>query len=563
MDELPTELRQHRRLRGGRKKDGTTQCEGPDQPFAIKRQLLLGGQRHTSLFELQLENPATGHTPNKVVALTIAAALQQELAEALGIEPSEIGWGAMAARLPNDRKTYSTMLYDTAAGGAGYVEQAPRMLAELLANTRRRLLCDVNQCDAMCHGCLLSFETQHVATEINRHTALAFLTEEFLAYFVMPDAHRVFGQDTVPEYLNLYAALRQAREARAAERARLYLTGDASEWDIRVWPALPLIHQWLADDIDVEIVIENGSRATIPPEDADFLAILGSQPGVSLRETPSVCPSGLLAEVGGSAGVRRWAVVGVGSLNADETWGSGGALVTVSVRGETLPDVGTRLDAQSLATVDRSVYRALEAGSQLDGRTSNQQLGLRLWRWLTGAVAPLATRLDGGVKLREVRFADRYLSSPVNAFLAFDAIRFLEQYSGGTAPSTSVTVETTLNRSHGKYPSCWDHDWAETNTQEEVLNHLLSHLLGRVRLRTLSRRQMQHHRELTLVWEDGASWSMRLDHGLSFLRPRAPEPFDFTRKSRSQAGMIRNMNIHVEANTRVASIFYVQPAVQP
>ena len=31
-------------------------------------------------------------------------------------------------------------------------------------------------CDAACHGCLLTYDTQHRAADLNRHKAHAFLT---------------------------------------------------------------------------------------------------------------------------------------------------------------------------------------------------------------------------------------------------------------------------------------------------------------------------------------------------------------------------------------------------
>ncbi|MEC8025471.1 MAG: helicase-related protein, partial [Myxococcota bacterium] len=91
---LPKALQGHARLRGKKQGDTEHRCPGPDLAFGTKRQLLLGGERSTSVFELQLRDPVTATDLSEDVAWTLAVALRRALAEYLGIDPSEIGWSA-------------------------------------------------------------------------------------------------------------------------------------------------------------------------------------------------------------------------------------------------------------------------------------------------------------------------------------------------------------------------------------------------------------------------------------------------------------------------------------
>ena len=69
----------------------------------------------------------------------------------------------------------SIFLFDTAEGGSGYVEAMRWQGTEALRQTRQILDC-VNNCDAACHGCLLTYGTQYAFDALNRHDALAFLS---------------------------------------------------------------------------------------------------------------------------------------------------------------------------------------------------------------------------------------------------------------------------------------------------------------------------------------------------------------------------------------------------
>jgi ATP-dependent helicase YprA (DUF1998 family) len=107
----------------------------------------------------------------------LAVALQHSLAEMLGIDRRELGFHVSSLYWDSVNLPLIA-LFDTAAGGAGYASQAARDIPALLAGARTILDCP-RECDAACHGCLISFETDRVADTLNRHAALALVDQLF------------------------------------------------------------------------------------------------------------------------------------------------------------------------------------------------------------------------------------------------------------------------------------------------------------------------------------------------------------------------------------------------
>ncbi len=174
-------LDNHRPLRFQRKdRAGSTPiCQGNSESFAIQYNLSLGARQHTDVFELQLRLPSEASPMNDAQAFSLAVALKHALARQLGIDPRELGQHVSGIYWDSTRHPILA-LFDTAPGGAGYASQAAGFVLPLLGAARLVLACP-NDCDAACHGCLLSFETDEDADKLDRHAALAFLDAFFTA----------------------------------------------------------------------------------------------------------------------------------------------------------------------------------------------------------------------------------------------------------------------------------------------------------------------------------------------------------------------------------------------
>ena len=163
----------HTRLRGGKDDDGQASCDGA--AFAIQRHLWLGGGRQTDVCEIQLVGMADNPT-----ALSLAIAMRRAFCGLLGIEDEEVGFAARPSKAEDGSGMQSLFLYDSATGGNGYVAALKYLTADVLHKSLHVLDCRRN-CDQACHGCLLSYSTQHYAKELSRHHALSFLNRAMTA----------------------------------------------------------------------------------------------------------------------------------------------------------------------------------------------------------------------------------------------------------------------------------------------------------------------------------------------------------------------------------------------
>lgn len=171
--ELPGAMATHYPLRGGdKKKSATGHCNGLEQSFKIQRNLRLGGREYSDLFELQLNHPKLNRPLEKTEATSLAVALRDALCSKLGIETNEVGYATPQAIFAQGNAGNTIFLFDRAAGGAGYATQAPDFLEELFTIARKNLACPRN-CDAACHGCLLAYDTNFDAENLDRRRALA------------------------------------------------------------------------------------------------------------------------------------------------------------------------------------------------------------------------------------------------------------------------------------------------------------------------------------------------------------------------------------------------------
>ncbi|MBK7402425.1 MAG: DUF1998 domain-containing protein [Myxococcales bacterium] len=231
---VPSELELHRPLRGGRGSgDGT--CGGGESRFAIQRNVRLGGEQTTDVFELQLTDPLTGAPLSDLTAaMTIAVALREAVARRLGVEAREVGWSAFVDKSEVGDGRATIVLYDTAGGGAGCVGQVAPHLAALLRDARAVLACPRN-CDRACHGCLLRFDTQHDIEQLDRQAGSAYLTDRLLDALAPPPEQFLFGEASRPAFQQTMAGVVREAGRTSASEVRVYLGGDARDWDRHTW----------------------------------------------------------------------------------------------------------------------------------------------------------------------------------------------------------------------------------------------------------------------------------------------------------------------------------------
>lgn len=537
----------HKRLRGGRLNDREAQCPANDAPdWAILRGVRLGVVAHTEVFELQPRDAAQ-RPIDRTTAYTLAVVLRRALCELLGIEETEVGAMAAPSRTASTEPGYSVYLYDTAAGGAGYVSQMAARLPELLRRAQAALDCPRN-CDAACQACLLTNDTQYHLDDLDRHAALALLSGPFLTALDLPDALRVFGADTELELEPLKLALERETQRLPSRELRVYLAGEPTDWEPLAWRLRGLLERWSSAGVTVRLIVPVEVLSALGDSQRDELAVLVAYCGAELlqaADTTSVSAGGLplVVELDGVGQGIRWAAATQAALVPGPHWGGGepgGPFVRVRAAGTlaAIPPAWLRVRPEDLRPRLLGVV-PLSLTGELDG--PSRGFGERAWRLLAERVPTLAERLLGDMPLESVRYEDRYLRSPLAVVLLYRFLDGLGRYAGGIAGETVVEVHTTrLDRTDPRQPRLLFHDWRDALERRQVVEAWYRQRWPGISWDEAPVRERAHARRLSLRWADGEHWSIRLDQGFGYwaVRSGTRAGFPFASDPAAQAGAL-------------------------
>ena len=558
---LPTQLIEHRKLRGGKDKDGSTLCPANDRTHSTMRHQALGSSERTDVFELQLAEIPTGRiVKDPVVLSTVAVALRQAAAEELGIEERELGWAVIPSRAPSGDAGLSIALYDTAAGGAGFVGAIPERLATLLRSARNKLDCP-RRCDAACHACLLSYDTQHHVDVLDRNKGEALLSDTFLQALELDPRHRYFGDASRSEYQPLPQALRREARHQHVTKVRLVLGGEPASWDLSAWEMRTPFLAWAANGIEIELGVAPGVIDAIDEANRAALASLVEASVVSVRELDSLLqPRQIVAEVWGREAVR-WASEGGEARAPGPDWGVSSVVLVRSRAHQALEEwTGPLIGVAELrpAPPVGGNFHGVAIERQLAGDI--RRFGHNLWRLVFEKVPQLQQRLAGGQSIQKISYTDRYLRSPLTVRLLVEVVAYLRaSFPAALAERTPVEITTMrLERTNRRRPTLTG-DWDDSRDRKEVLRMTLAEHGLSAAVTEVDRQQVAHHRGLTVTWNDGSSWRLRLDEGFGFLSDgRHPTNFPFHLKPDRQSQALLKATPHIDRRANLPSQIYVE-----
>lgn len=548
---------QHRRLRGGKESDGTARCPGSDGQFTIKRNLWLGGEEQTDVFQLRLKHPTLPEvTIPEAAAVSLAIALRLSLCQALGVESQEIGWSVQNNR-EHGIGFRDIYLFDSAAGGAGYVASAGFMIEELLSSAKEILSrCD---CDKACHSCLLDFGTQYHAEHLDRKAALDWLNEDFFSSLRVPSDYCAFGATTSYEPRGVAEGMLIALQKRPIKSVSFVADGHVDLWDVDSWPLWRHLASISTPEagVDANLILSESVKNTLP---WPILHSVVSKANARQAKVYVVPDSSVRLGKCTIAGVISspdksitWGVFDQNSLALGSGWGQGTSDWPV-VKGILGDNLAQKREI-NLGLVDSARPEdctQVLVDKELDGDILN--IGASFWSLLESKSSWLKQCFEHGPPI-SIEYCDRYVRSPLSARVLFE---LLKRFASTTDHKSELRVRTTASTQLQTGRSLY-HDWRDDGTQKAVLQHLFQPFFT-VSVTVYARPQeLSHSRFLSLAWANGLRVDVNLDQGVGFYRTRTFKSFDFAETPNAQAQKLSALRLSVENQSPSMPLYVLKP----
>ena len=499
----------------------------------VKGNVYLGFQTQTDVLEVYLKSPKTNEwlpdsASGQIIALTLAAALRDVLAEQLGISSVEMGIGYRLDRdIVSGQKRSVIQLFDQVSGGAGFVLAGLENLPELLKAMAAKLLCSAD-CDSVCSSCLAGQDSQIERNELDRRAALLWLEEnELLQHLNLPEVfsdipHATYCAFSPRRWIN-------SNIQRGADTLSILLAGDFEYWQIEHADFRNQILTWqIVDGLQVSIGIPFIEK--MPKDIKNSFARLAKFGVHFFGVTSSL--------------IQKSSHFALQMTNADKTYSlfsnNHQPLIPQSEWLNSLDDtiwVSSMdipiLEYKALPTNDWELNSlgaiVLEVANELNGPL--QQWTTQLKTLLSKECPEFSTLInhDSAVTLT---YIDRYLKSPWHIMLLGGV---LSLFKGSDLQQVNIQ---TLEPNGSDRPSTQiTHDWSNGKELSLVLREWLFKDLGvypsiRLEQQTTA---LQHGRVLTIQWQSGRTTQIIFDQGMGYWRPKGFSSYDLKLNFRASA----------------------------
>ncbi|KKZ86596.1 DEAD/DEAH box helicase [Rhizobium phaseoli] len=525
-------LSQHAPLRWKTGEDAS-RCQGNDNAWAVRRNLELGYEIATDVFELQPSVPL-----KKAAATALVIAMREGIARILGIEADEMGFATRTSEGLLAQHARSMLIFDRAAGGAGFSASIATRFPAVLAEARRVLECRNPGCVTGCAACVLVSDAPFEEGSLDRSSALRFLTNHLTFHNPLADEDRLSSDAAV----SISVVDEVERKLRDAVRPTVYVflpeTTDAGL--LGEWSATAYLDRWRFLGNDVIFVVPEGFVSKC--DTAGRLALYdlgqrfakgGSNPVHAGR---SMEFNGLAAGiiVATQSGSTVWATRDPSTWEAGPTWSQ--PMSAPIVHGTVVVELRTSpLERSSLLPASSSHFERI---------TGELDRGLALFGG--GMSTKIKARLESvgipkSLKIETVAYSDPYIKSPLVAKM------FVDTVSGLLKGSTGATVELSTNAPGGKLgvPFRIYDDWRDSAEAEAVMDEYAK--LKGVDLKVRFG-QVPHGRYMTIKFKGGVSATIVFDQGFGAWRTTSSGnliSFDFRVSAKRQAEALARSTVSV------------------
>lgn len=327
----------------------------------------------------------------------------------------------------------------------------------------------------------------------------------------------MFGESTRAEYDSPKLLTARYGDGKAARRIRVHLAAPAGKWDFASWTGWEQLRTLAGANTEIELVVPKAALDGLEWDQRNLIAAYLEGSGVELRVVPEPVAAGTLnLHLEFELASQSYRVAGATALAPDEAWHSAPDGSVSQLCAGPLPSLGgevTRLEP--VEQVARGTFKELKFGKGLEGNLRG--FGHRFFGALAEAEPRLKTVLENSGPLSAYKYEDKYISSPLIVSLLSEV---LSQVSA-SSEDTVGAITTTGAHPRQRPMRCGD-DFEGPAQQKQAIEKVTG-----VAPRVIDGREAKHRRELLLEWENGTKLTVRLDHGLGFMKLHRPEGMSF------------------------------------
>ena len=518
----------HKPLRYRKDQD---RCPGNDKPFSIKRNLSLGLEVTTDVFELQPQ-----HTMRRAGANALVIALREALAQELGVDADEMGFAASQSHNALGAPAVSLFLFDRAAGGAGFAVSFEHLLRPVLRRAEQILDCQTPGCEKACAACVLTADAPDGKDELDRTAALAFLR----AHLTFPD--ELGPNDCFADGADLSLAPLDEidRELRRAARMTLtvFVPDRSNPAAFQDWPLAAELLDWKKRGHETRLALAPALFTGLSSADKLGLRDFALQHNVGLvtAEAPAFANGAHALAMVHAEGASSciWATREAEPRFPGAAWGR--PIGHPVARGSaSIGVLSTAVDLDTLLPPPGA--QLLQIGAELDCDLAT--FGARASK----IIADLLSKCGGwhSAGIAQAYYQDSYVASPLVARLLIDTMKQIFARSG--ASDAALVIATRAPRPNDQRGQPWQigHDWRDAADQKAVIERLGQ--LSGVRV-SVRQQDVPHGRYLSIRFANGSVSTVVLDQGFGAWAPprHVTVRHDFGADAAAQAKLLGSVN---------------------
>lgn len=499
----PSPLAGHAPLRW-KKDENALVCEGNSNAWAIRRNMELGYEITTDVFELQPANPLS-----KAAATALAIAIREGTARILGIEADEMGFatktsdGFLGGRAP------SMMVFDRAAGGAGFAASIPGHLSRVLYEATEVLDCSNAGCTSGCAACVLVRDAPFEPGSLDRVGALRFVRKHLSFDEALDETDR-YSKDAAASTSVIDEVERALRDAQKPS-LQIFLPSATDAGEIAAWPLISVLDRWRVHGHNISFVVPEEFIKNSDTAGRLALYDLGKRFAGSAAPFPVHVGSMPVAGNGSKIGVA------VGSTSTRVVWASqedkpwlpgqtwGVPVDRAIVRGSLDLNYELKpLDETTLLPSPDSKYETI--ANELDRPAT--LFGSAMATRIRKLIAPLGVAKDQ--KVMSIRYSDQYVRSPLVAKLFIDTVAELVKSS----PHSVELLTSPPSPRNGMQYRVFD-DWRDGPEAERSICAYAQEKGVNLNVKFA---QVPHARYMDITFEGGLAVSLAFDQGFGAWR---------------------------------------------